>query len=190
MNHPAPVRGRDRIYDLGRHPQRLVHRRRSVPQELGECLALDVLHHEEPHAAFLAHVVERADVGVIQAGDRPRLSLESREPFGVAIELGWEDLDGDCAVEAGVAGAIHLAHAALAGQGEDIVRAQARTRLERCRRPPRRGVQERAQVGAPPEQRVDLAPQAAVVGARGIQVGAALCALARQRLPAHPQDVR
>ena len=44
-----------------------------------------------------------------------------------------EDLDGDGAVEAGVAGLVHLTHAALADLGGDLVRAERGAGLERHR---------------------------------------------------------
>ena len=48
-------------------------------QTLGERLTLEELHDQEGHAVLLADVVNRADVRVTEAGDRPRFTLEPFE---------------------------------------------------------------------------------------------------------------
>src|SRR5262245_35569321 len=53
---------------------------------------------------------------MIQRGDRPSFTLET---FG---ELLRGNLDGDISSEAGIAGAIHLAHAARPDQADDFIR--------------------------------------------------------------------
>ena len=60
-----------------------------------------------------------------QRGQRLRLALEAGDALRVGGEGGGQDFDRDLAAEHGVAGAIHLAHAALAEQGEDLVGADA-----------------------------------------------------------------
>ena len=62
------VRGIQRIGNLDGVLQRLIERQRPF-----ERLALDVLHHQ----VVRADVVELADVGMIQRGDRARLALEA-----------------------------------------------------------------------------------------------------------------
>jgi hypothetical protein len=68
-----------------------------------------------------ADIVERADVGMIEAGDGFGFALEAGFQGGVVGEVGGEDFDGDFAAEAGVAGAIDFAHAACADGGKDFV---------------------------------------------------------------------
>ena len=68
----------------------------------------------------------RADVRMIQRGQRLRFALEAREPLGIGDEQLGQDLDRDVAIELRVARAIHLAHAAGAERGEDLVGAEAR----------------------------------------------------------------
>ena len=51
--------------------------------------------------------------------------LEPREPIRVSREGVGQDLQGDLAVERGVAGLPDLAHAAFAEQGGDVVMAEA-----------------------------------------------------------------
>ena len=55
-----------------------------------------------------------ADVRVIERGDRFGLACEARAELGVGRQLRREDLHGDAAVQARVAGPIHLAHAPCA----------------------------------------------------------------------------
>ena len=89
-------------------------------------LARQVLHHEVGGAVMLADVVQRADVRVVQPGDGLGLALEAGTAVGVGAELGRQDLDGDAAIEAGVAGLVDLAHAARADGGLDLVGPEAR----------------------------------------------------------------
>jgi len=79
---------------------------------------------------MLAHVVQRADVRVIQPGDGLRFALEPRPAVRVRGDLGREDLDGNRAVEAGITGLVDLAHPAGPNGGLDLVRAEAGTGRE------------------------------------------------------------
>jgi hypothetical protein len=69
--------------------------------------------------------VEHADVRVVQAGDRLRLALETRSAVRVGTDVRRKYLDVDRAIEAGVAGAVDLTHAAFAQLLEDLVRPDA-----------------------------------------------------------------
>ena len=51
---------------------------------------------------------------------------EPGEPIGIVRERVGQDLDRDIAIELRVARAIHLAHAAFADRGGDLVGAEAR----------------------------------------------------------------
>ena len=63
--------------------------------------------------------------GWFKRRDRARLAVEPLAQLRVVCEDGREDLDGDRAVEPGVAGLVHLAHAASANRGNHLVRAQS-----------------------------------------------------------------
>ena len=89
-----------------------------------------MLHDEEGDAVLLADVVEGADVGVAQAREDAGLGAEALEALAVLCVRG-QDLDGDGAVEARVAGAVHLAHASRSEGRNDLVRAEARAGAER-----------------------------------------------------------
>jgi len=71
---------------------------------IGERLAFEIFEHEEVRVSLVPDVVERADVWMVQGCDRPRLALEALAQRGVTADMCREDLDGDRAIEPGVAG--------------------------------------------------------------------------------------
>ncbi len=90
-----------------------------------EVLALDELHHERADAVRLLDAVDGGDVRMIERGERLGLAREPGEALGVGGDGGGQDLDGDVAIELGVAGAIDLAHSAFAKLRDDAIRAEA-----------------------------------------------------------------
>ena len=64
-----------------------------------QSLALNVLHHQVAGA----NIVQRADVRMVQRGDRMGFAFET------LTKVFRYDLDGDFAVQAGVTGFVHLA---------------------------------------------------------------------------------
>ena len=84
-------------------------------------MAADELHREEVDAVGLVHGMERDDVGVAQPGDGLRFALETRQALSVLGEVGGQYLERHLAVEPGVARTVHLAHATLAEQPDDLV---------------------------------------------------------------------
>ena len=60
----------------------------------------------------VADVVDRANMRVIERGDDLGFAIESFARAGVVVMGGLDDLDGDEAIEAPIAGAIHLSHPA------------------------------------------------------------------------------
>ena len=69
---------------------------------------------------------------VIERGERLGLTLEARDPIGIACHGVGHHFDRDLASKSGIAGAIHLAHAAGAEEADDFVDANARASGE-CR---------------------------------------------------------
>ena len=74
---------------------------------------------------LLADVMESADVRVIEGGNALRLALETGPELFVAREVRRQKLDRHFAIEAGVLGAVDLAHAPFADGSDDFVRAKA-----------------------------------------------------------------
>ena len=79
-------------------------------------------------AAFGADVVERDNVRMIERGGRARLLLEAGDAVGIGGDDLGQNLDGDIAMQAAVAGSVDLAHSANAENTQDRVRAQLRAR--------------------------------------------------------------
>jgi len=105
MNQSPPVRGLERRRDLGGDGLRLIERERAFGRD-----SLDILHHE----VVRTHIVQCADVGMVQRCNGPGLAVESLAEASVG------DLDGDHTVQPGVAGLVHVAHPAPADGGEDF----------------------------------------------------------------------
>ena len=68
--------------------------------------------------------MKRADVRMVQAGDRLGFPLEPLAQIGVVSGMRQEHLDGDGAVEAGVAGLVDLPHASCTKGRLDLVGAE------------------------------------------------------------------
>jgi hypothetical protein len=107
VQHTVLMRALERAGDLTREPHGIVDRHRTAQR-----LPVDELHHQ----VVGTDVVQRADVWMVQRGDRPRFLLER-------IVRALQGLDGDDPVEAGMARFPDFAHASSAQGGQDFVRA-------------------------------------------------------------------
>jgi hypothetical protein len=67
--------------------------------------------------------VQRTNVGMLESGDGLRLAGETAKSVGSGLV---QHLDGDDAVEAGVARLVHRTHTTTTEQGRDLVRAESR----------------------------------------------------------------
>jgi len=90
-------------------------------QPVDQDLPLEVLHHDEVDPVLGVDVVDGADVGVVQRGQRPGLELESRHPIGVRGVRPRQHLERHVALEPGVARPVDLTHPAGADRGEHRV---------------------------------------------------------------------
>src|ERR1700680_4161875 len=79
----------------------------------------------------MANVVEGADVGMIQAGNRFGFALETLAQFSTIGKMRWQNFDGDDSVQTGIFGAVHLTHPSGANTGEDFIRTQTFAREDR-----------------------------------------------------------
>ena len=126
MDDALLVRGLERLGDLharARAPRRPAAARAAMP--LGQRLALDQLHHQEaacrPDGSTPWSV---AMCGWFSAASTARLALEALADCGSRDQLRGRTLIATVAAEPGVAGAVHLAHAAGAEGVNDFVRAE------------------------------------------------------------------
>jgi hypothetical protein len=106
--------------DLDREAERAVVRHPTPGDAGSKRLTFDQLHHETFDLGAEAHVVQRADVGVIQARRGPRLAFEPLTPR-VVWRAARQHLDGDASSQPGVDGGIHLSHAACPEQSAHLV---------------------------------------------------------------------
>ena len=113
-----------RIRNLDGVLQYLIERQWTFLETLRQRLAFQILHHQEISSVLLADVVEDADVGMIQAGDGARFAVEPLAQSGSIGKVIGKDFDGNDALQAGIPGAVHLAHPARANCREDFVGAQ------------------------------------------------------------------
>jgi hypothetical protein len=60
----------------------------------------------------MARVEERADVRMVQAGNRFCFALESLAQFGTIRKLRRQNFDRDNSIKARITGFVHLAHSA------------------------------------------------------------------------------
>jgi len=74
--------------------------------------------------ALLVRLLQPEDarhVGMLQGSEHLGLATKPGQALGVLGEVLGEEFEGHLAVEPGVAGAMHLAHAALPEWGQDLV---------------------------------------------------------------------
>ena len=121
VRYAFSVRLVQRIGNLDRVLQHLLQRQRTFHEPLRERLAFQIFHHQIIGPVLLADVVKRADVGMIQAGNRLCFALESLAQFGTIRKMRRQNFDGDSSIEARVAGFVNLAHPARTDGGEDFV---------------------------------------------------------------------
>ena len=112
------------VRDLDPVAERFLEWQGALLQSVGEGLPFEVLHHQEVHALLSSDVVKRADVRMVQTGDRARFTLEALSHGDVVGEMGRQHFDGDRPIEPRVLGAINLAHPAGSNRGEDLVGAE------------------------------------------------------------------
>ncbi len=115
----------ERVDDLASHGEHILERERADRKAIGQRVARHELQDERDRVGRFFQPVDSGDVRVVQ----------SREDFGFAAEAGHavgvvgdgirQDLDGDVPLEFDVPGAVHLAHAAGADGGHDLVGAKA-----------------------------------------------------------------
>jgi hypothetical protein len=97
---------------------------RSARDARRECFSFEELHHQIRHVARAADVVHDADVRMIEVGEKPGFPLEALVQLRGFRHYCRQNLDGDSAIEARIAGSIHLSHPAGAERGVYYVGAE------------------------------------------------------------------
>jgi hypothetical protein len=114
-----------------RDGQRFVGGDRSACEALREVLAVDELHDQRANAVTLLEAVDLGDGRMVERRKRVRFASEPHQSVGIRGKRGGQNLDGDVAVQAGIAGPEHFAHAARADSGNDLVRPDTHSPTER-----------------------------------------------------------
>ena len=89
-----------------------------------QTFAVYQFHGDEGNAAFVAHVIDRNDVGMLQAAGGLRLAVEALSRFGIVGDARRDGFQGHQAVDDRVARAINHTHRAVTQLADYLVFAQ------------------------------------------------------------------
>jgi hypothetical protein len=93
----------------------------TIAKALTKGLAVEQLGDEVRRALMSSDVVNDQNVGMIEGAGRAGLLLEALQADRIGCERTGENLDCDLAIQAGIAGAIHFAHATSADWRMDLI---------------------------------------------------------------------
>src|ERR1035441_7965828 len=130
MHHAFVMRCGKPLGELRRIFDRLPLRHRGVVHFFAQGLTVEKLADHIRRSLVLPDVVHAENVGMIQRRDRARFLLEAPQPVGITRKRLRQNFDGYLAVEARVAGTIHLSHAAGAQRRLNFIRPEFGTRGE------------------------------------------------------------
>jgi hypothetical protein len=95
MHDADLVRALQRLGDLPGDWQRLAQRNDAVRDAFVERRALDELHHQRDLILRALQTIDVGDVGMIQRGQHPGFTLESRDAVRILRDSIGQHLDGD-----------------------------------------------------------------------------------------------
>src|SRR5258708_13874795 len=112
MNDSSTMGSLQRTGDLSSQLEHLLYRQRLAIHVLLERLAFEQLHDEELLPLVFSHVVNRADMRIVQRGCRACFALEPLLRTGFCDETRRQNLDGYVSSETRVGRPVNLAHPA------------------------------------------------------------------------------
>ncbi len=121
MHDPRRMRRRQRIGDLHSKAQRLLHTDSARLNQVRQRLAGHILHHHVLVIGVGEDVVNRNDVGMVQAAGRLGLLDETPAPLRVPHRVDRQSLDRDSSVQTWIPGLEDVTHAARAQFFGDLV---------------------------------------------------------------------
>ena len=124
MNDSLRVRGAEARGELAAIGDDFSLSKRAVLQAGGEWEAGDQLHYEEVSAVLTGEFVNGFDIGMIDLGESEGFATKEFSSFIVGEHAGWEDFEGDVAVEEFVMSAVDDAHTASADLLDQFVMAE------------------------------------------------------------------
>ena len=163
VHQAGRVRRREADGNLGGDFDRLRGGKRAGLDQAPQGVPADQLGSDPVDTVVAADVVNGDDVRVVERAGGAGFALETRDTVRVARQAGGQHLDGHVALQAGVAGAPDLAHAAAPQQFHNLEVAELRARAQRFNRRQRRAFQKR--IGLLIQQRLHFAAQLRIVGA-------------------------
>ena len=83
------------------------------------------LHYKVVDRAFVAHIVEHADIGMLKLRDDLGFPFEAGAQLGAGHQLRVQNFDGDRPLQSRITGAIHFTHTARAEGRFDFVGAKS-----------------------------------------------------------------
>src|SRR5215472_8433491 len=110
VHNPCAMRLIQRIRDLCSVLQHLLQRQRPLLQPLRQRLSFHTLHHQVIHAILTTHIMQRANVRMIQSRNRLGFSLESLLSRGIRRHFLRQNLDRHIPTESRILRSIHLSH--------------------------------------------------------------------------------
>ena len=115
VHDPARMRVGQGIRHFQQPAAHVVHRQRpTLLHQRGEVVAIDARHHEEHEVPDFVDRIDGDDVRMAQLRGGLRFAQKARAHIAPERQLGWQQLDGDKALEPAVLGAIHDSHSATA----------------------------------------------------------------------------
>ncbi len=124
MNNALFVCRSQRLADLCRDLQRVFEWNWAAPDLFRECFASNELQDQKTRAVRFVDIVDCCDIGMVQRCEHFSFPLKSCQTLRIATEFVRKNLDGDFALQFGVARSVDFAHTALAEQSGDLVRAE------------------------------------------------------------------
>ncbi len=121
MHDAGAVRLLKRLADLHANFERLLEGHPPFAQLRFQGLALQILHDQIGGSILASHVVQDANVRMIQRRDGTSFPLEALFGFWIFREMRRENFDRNRAIQTSVARAIHFAHAASSQRRLDFV---------------------------------------------------------------------
>src|SRR5215510_6277845 len=125
MYDPSLVGVFERFGNLPGDGQRFLDRNRPLGDAIRERRPFRQLHHQGTRVARIFKTVDRSNVGMIQRGEKSGFASEARHAGTVARERFRQNLNRYITIQLRIASPIDLAHAALAEQDGDLIRAES-----------------------------------------------------------------
>src|ERR1700735_1090905 len=130
MDHALAMRSLQRFANLDAHTQKLRSRHRTLLDAFRERLALQIFHDEIIGAVLPSDIVERADIGMVEARDCAGFTFEPLSNLRSVGQMQRQNLEGDSAIKPRIARAVHFAHSTRTDRCDDFVGPKASSASE------------------------------------------------------------